>query len=238
MWSRKARQLLRKAGFSIRRTEHGIGGEPFSDMAYLLGHNRPTIFDVGANVGQSLSTFRTFFPDATIHSFEPSPSTFRTLQASASHLPNVRLWNYGLAASPGQLILHENTLPEWSSLLPLGESGWGSVTRDTPVSLHTVDNFCRDQGIDRIDILKSDTQGYELEVFRGAERMFRQNAVGMVYCELCFSKLYEHMPRFTEVYDFLVSHDFQLVSFYEIAYQKGLASWTDGLFLHKTHAPR
>jgi FkbM family methyltransferase len=45
----------------------------------------------------------------------------------------------------------------------------GAVVAETPVTVTTLDEYCAANGIERIDLLKNDTQGYELEVLRGAE---------------------------------------------------------------------
>jgi hypothetical protein len=117
----------------------------------------------------------------------------------------------------------------------LGERGWGSVIRQTRVPMQTIDQFCLDHGIGQVDILKSDTQGYDLEVLKGACQMFQNNAIKLVFSEVVFSKLYNEMAPFTELYDFLIARDFMLVSFYDIFYTKDrLASWTDGLFVHRS----
>ena len=81
MTARRAiRAMLGKLGYAISRTEGGLGGDPFADMHVLIGQDEPLILDVGANVGQSIEAFRSWFPDAHIHSFEPSPATFARLK--------------------------------------------------------------------------------------------------------------------------------------------------------------
>ncbi len=235
--TRVIRRVMRRLGYSISRVEGGLGGSPFDDMALFLPDDRPLIFDVGANVGQSIRNFRARFRQARIHSFEPSPSTFATLKGNAGGLNAVSLWNCALGATPGQLTLIENTMPEWSSFLPPGKCAYGRIARETQVPVTTVDSFCAEQGITAIDVLKSDTQGYEFEVFQGAGGMFRRNAIRMIYCELIFSELYKNMPSFGRLYDYLTGHGFLLVSFYSIAYEKRLAGWTDGLFVHRAYLP-
>src|ERR1700722_10440774 len=101
--TRMVRKLLRRMGYSIARVEGGIGGEPFGDMARFLPDNSPLVFDVGANVGQSIRNFRVSFPNAEIHSFEPSPATFNRLKANAAQLPKVHLWNCALGSAAGRL---------------------------------------------------------------------------------------------------------------------------------------
>ena len=41
-----------------------------------------TIFDVGANIGQSADNYHAWFPSARIFCFEPIPTTFRSLVAN------------------------------------------------------------------------------------------------------------------------------------------------------------
>jgi FkbM family methyltransferase len=227
-----ANRGLSRFGYQLRRCNDGIGVDQWSDMLRLIDSKRPLVFDVGANAGQSINWFRRIFPASEIHSFEPSPRVFSTLKQNHGATPGVRLWNCALGSEPGKLLLNENTLSEWSSLLPL-DHGWGKVERQTPVPIDTIDQFCARETIPQIDILKSDTQGYEMDVFRGAREMLNHGAIRLVYCEMIFSPQYTGQARFAEIYEFLVCHGFHLVSFYDIVHENGLASWTDGLFLHK-----
>jgi len=228
------RRIFASFGYSISPQPQGIGGNAFADMASLVRTDHPVIFDVGANAGQSIENFRLWFKDAEIHSFEPSPATFQLLQRNVASDARIRPWNYALGAHQEDAEFLENTLPECSSFLPLGESGWGSVARKIKVPVRTVDDFCTEHGIGRINILKTDTQGYELEVFKGADRMFRQGAVDLVFCEMAIAEQYAGAPSFGQLYDYLVSQDFRLVSFYSIFYEQSLAAWTDGLFIHRS----
>jgi hypothetical protein len=52
---------------------------------------------------------------------------------------------------------------------------------------------------------------------------------------MIIADLYAGMPSFGQLFDFLVNHGFSLVSFYDISYDRGLAAWTDGLFIHRSH---
>ena len=128
----------------------------------------------------------------------------------------------------------ENSVSSMSSFSPPSEFAWGEVTKETLVEVKTIDQFCEDERIDRIDVLKSDTQGFELEVFKGAERTIRAGRIGLVYFETIFSDMYKELPSFAETYEYLTTRDFLLVSFYQICYQKRLASWSDALFVHRS----
>jgi FkbM family methyltransferase len=234
-WRRSVRRVFHKLGYHISHFD-GVGGDPFRDMASFVHEEPPLIFDVGANVGQSIENFRSAFKkEIQIHAFEPSPTTFKQLKKNASQISNVHLWNCALGSSAQQLKLLENSKPEWSSFLPISAFARGSVVRETLVPMQTLDGFCQEHGISKIDILKTDTQGYELEVFKGAERTITEGRIGVLFCEVIFSDMYKGLPNFSQVFDFLTNHDFLLVSFYDIFHEKRLASWTDGLFVHKSY---
>jgi FkbM family methyltransferase len=230
MLKKLIKQLAISAGYTISRVPDW-GANPLNDMRKVLRNSHPLIFDVGANIGQSVRWFRSAYPTSEIHSFEPSPSTFEILKSTTSG-PHTHLWNYAIGASPGQLELQENESSDMSSFLPVGESGWGEVIRRTSVTMQTIDQFCSDHQIGHIDILKSDTQGYDLEVFAGAERMFAQKKVSLVFSEINFLEIYRGQASFGKIYDFLYRNDFRLLSFYNISRRGGLAGWTDGLFVH------
>ena len=231
---RAVRKVLAQLGYSIHRAQSGIGGDAFADIHTLINRDRPLIFDVGANVGQSIDAFRSWFPDGYIHSFEPSPTIFKPLKAKVERLPNVACWNMALGSEPADGLLNENSMSEWSSLLPL-DSGWGSVVRQTSVPVRTVDSFSEEHRIAEIDLLKSDTQGFELEVLRGARKMLQEARVGLIYCEIIFTQLYKGVPPFTAICNFLLEHGFSLVSFYNFSYTEALtADWADALFIHSS----
>jgi len=133
------------------------------------------------------------------------------------------------------MTLLENSASDMSSFLPLGDTGWGTVERQTSVDVKTVDQVCAEAGVRQIDILKSDTQGFDLEVFKGAEQTISLNRVGLIYFEVIFSDMYRGAPSFSEVYDYLLARGFLLVSIYNFTYQNELASWADALFVHKSY---
>lgn len=235
--------LLRFFGYEIARvkvTEEGgvfvkgteFGWDPFQDMALLMdAQSGLTIFDVGANLGQSASKFRNLFSIISLHCFEPSPETFHRLSINLLGFPNTNLWNLGVGSRAGSLELIVNSSSDMSSFLPQGETAWGQVVGKKEVQVITLDNFTENNGIEFIHILKSDTQGYDFEVLRGADRLLRNQKIGLVYFEFIFSKMYANLPPFEQVFGYLAERGYLLVSFYDICYQNSTASWMDALFV-------
>jgi FkbM family methyltransferase len=77
-----------------------------------------------------------------------------------------------MALSPafGTLEFSENRNSELSSFLPLGSGvpeGWGEAQGKIAVPVVTVDGYCGENAVSRIDVLKIDTQGFDFEVLGG-----------------------------------------------------------------------
>jgi FkbM family methyltransferase len=230
------RKLVRKIGFDIIPLElNKVGEYPYYDMSKFISSQTPMLFDVGANYGQTIDDFREVFKNGIINSFEPSPITFDGLKKNTYNMKNVFIWNCGIGSSTKPMILNENTHRNMSSFLEMGDEGWGIVNDKTTVSVTTIDEFCKEHKIEKIDVLKIDTQGFELEVLKGARTSMLENRIGLLYFEVTFIDMYKGLPSFGELYDFAIDHGFELISIYPIKYKKNMAGWTDILFKHKKY---
>lgn len=238
-------QALRRADGSLDiRPLVRLGNDPIRDARYILGESVRTVFDIGANAGQTALRFAPAFPRATVYSFEPDPDTFRRLVAAVAHLPTVRPFNLALGSASGEARLFRFASDQTNSLLPKAHGAESYVadadclreTGSVPVAVTTLDGVCEELRIARIDLLKMDTQGYELEVLRGAQRLLESGAIGLIYTELCFVRYYEHQPLFQDVYTFLYERGYRIVGLYESGflthcYQVG----GNALFVHESH---
>ena len=73
------RRSIRKLGYDVHRFGPGI--DPYYDLAQLIRPvPRPIIFDVGANIGQTIESILGVLNEPVIHAFEPMPSAFARLR--------------------------------------------------------------------------------------------------------------------------------------------------------------
>ena len=184
----------------------------------------------GANTGQSVALFRKLLPSSVIHCFEPNRSAYPELERNTSELADLRLNHVAVGALSGIQRFFEYDDSQMSSVLAGGPEGWGTMTGEFDVSVITLDDYCSELGIERVDLLKSDTQGYDLEVLKEAEGLLRSGRVGLVYTEVIFSDLYTGLPGFDVPYPFLVDCDMRLVALYNYAMHDRVAAWCDALF--------
>lgn len=225
----------KRLGYQVRPiTGEKLGYNPFDDMARLIRLSAtaqpPVVFDVGANIGQSITRIRETMANSIIHSFEPSPGTFAQLRQNTVGVRHLKLNNVGLGACRGELPFLENDCSDMSSFLEPGSACWGEVGQPVTVPVRTVDDYCDSEAISRIDVLKSDTQGFDLEVIKGAERMIREHRIHLIFIELTFCELYKGLPTLDEIYKHMRERDFSLVLFYRFTHQNGRAGWSDALF--------
>lgn len=148
----------------------------------LVGVGSPTLFDVGANVGNYTKLLQKYFPTARIFSFEPSHETFETLRKNCP--PPVHAVNLALSDRPAKSILYSHSGNSTiASLYQRKLSGKHSLDKTEEITVDTVDNFCAKNKVISIDLLKLDIEGNELKCLKGAERMLSEGNIRFVQFE-------------------------------------------------------
>ena len=185
------RAVLERAGYVLwKRDFIRYGVLPFVDIQRLseeFGRKINVFFDVGANVGQTSQLALTSFPGAAVWAFEPVPEVFDKLSSvrSTRFFPH----QVALGDKEGEVALYsfeEDTATLARSLVPNARFPvrYGLHCSEAgKVRCRTIDSFCAEAGIEKIDVLKIDVEGFELSVLKGAERMFRMGRIGFVYLE-------------------------------------------------------
>ncbi len=122
-----------------------------------------TILDIGANVGVSCAYLRKCFPEAHIHAFEPAPSNVAVLRRNAASLGNMTVHGFALGDADGELELFDSDNP--SNFGGFSAHGVGiDPSRSTRVQVRRTDTALAELGVDRVDLIKIDTEGAEWEI--------------------------------------------------------------------------
>ncbi len=153
-------------------------------LARAWGYPIKCFFDVGANDGASARAALAAFPDADILSFEPHPVTFARLRDSVTG-PRFRAFNIALGDKTGEAEFFCYDDHKINSLLPDARFAvrFGQSGRAIKVGICSIDEFCLANGISSIDVLKIDTEGYELPVIKGASQKLARREIKFVYAE-------------------------------------------------------
>lgn len=187
------RTLCERAGYVLwKRDFIRYGVEPFLDMQRLsCAWKKPvkTFFDVGANVGQTAAAAREAFPSARIFSFEPHPATFQRLHSAIPASALFSAHHLAFSDKEGIATFYEYATDgegtNINSLVPNARfpTQRGYKANQITVPCSTIDDFCADNSVERIDVLKMDTEGSEMFVLKGAQETLRNGRVGLILTE-------------------------------------------------------
>lgn len=174
----------------------------FEEIAELVGRDDAVILEVGANDGTDTLTFAQTFPKARIHAFEPDPRAASRFRDKVD-APNVTLHELAISNTNGTLTFHQSD----GAVDGGPDGGWdlsGSlrapkqhlerhpgITFDNTIEVQasTLDSWCEQTGIDRIDFLWADVQGAEADLIRGATGILP--ATRFFYTEYDNREMYE-----------------------------------------------
>lgn len=145
------------------------------------------VFDVGANEGQFLHQILNKLNnlDYCIHSFEPSEDAFNLLHDKFKYKSNIIFNKFGLSNYIGEAnLFYDKKGSGLASLTKRRLDHFGiNFNNFEKVKIDTLDNYCTDKKIKYIDLLKLDVEGHELDVLKGATRMFQEQRICMVSFE-------------------------------------------------------
>lgn len=210
------------------------------DLTRLVGSEAAVIVDIGANTGQSAALFSRLFPQATILAIEPFDASYKAIMARGVQRVHPHLLAMG--ARNGTAVLHVNSQSVTNSLLIASPEGQRLFPKhmdpisNVKVEMITLDSFAAREGLDRIDLLKIDVQGTELEVLRGGHSILPRVHVIQIECN--FIPIYENSSVFSEVDIVLRRAGFEFYNFYGL-HQDPVSRrlvFGDALFVRKTNA--
>jgi FkbM family methyltransferase len=163
----------------------GIYEAPLIRLLQSLDTRGWTCCDVGANVGAiTLALAKFVGPTGKIYSFEPGPPNLSRLRANLSLNCNVanrvQVIEAGVGRIPGELFWAEERGNPGNALV--------GATGSHKIGIITLDEFVRERSISKLDFLKIDVEGMELDVMQGGAETLRRFRP-MLY--------FETLPRYT-----------------------------------------
>ncbi len=193
-------------------------------------------FDIGANVGQTSSKINHYFPNAIIYAFEPVKNTFDQLVANTQAIPKIRVYQNAMGAMQGELTIYHRPESEWNSLVKeLNDLAKNEGAVSEMVQVNTIDHFMNEQQLKKIDILKSDTEGFELQVLQGAKYSLQEKLIDMLYIEIGFEKGDQQHTHWIEVVNHLEQYGYSFCGLFESSYGLDLKPYYgNALFMSQT----
>lgn len=241
-------KIINLTGYKLSKNQTPKNQDPFKMQVELIQKAGRTtadplvIFDIGAFIGNIAKEYKTLFPNAAVHCFEPFPESYQRLLENVKGINNILPNNFGMADFNGTTTFNSNKSAPTNSLLSTHQDGakvWGDGLLDTvdkvEVKMETLDNYCAQHQITSIDIMKLDAQGAENLILKGGEKSLKNGVVKIIYTEILTLPTYENQVEFDEMLALFRSMGFRLFNVYNLySTEAGQLGQMDAIFVHES----
>ena len=192
------------------------------------------VFDVGAHYGETIKLFLKNLNVKKIYSFEPSPINFEVLRNNTLRYRSntVRIFNSGLGEKISTDLINQTIESSSSTMNQINtESKYfkkklkilnikdkNKFFKKFEVKLLTLDYFIKKNSIDFIDLLKIDTEGYELNILKGLSEY--SDKVHLVYFEHHYDDMIIKNYKFGDIHDLLIKKNFKMIKKSKMIFRK------------------
>lgn len=178
------------------------------------------IIEAGAFDGKDTKKLSAFFPNATIHAFEPVPEIFDKLTSQTSANTNVHRYQVALSNKTGSISFYIAQNPKKPG--KICQAGTIMVPKERlqkspiiypktiTVSTTTLDDWAEQNHIKRVDFLWLDLQGHELAVLKAATDLIK--GVSIIFLEVNFIEAYQDQPSPQEIDEWLKNKGFEALA--------------------------
>ena len=226
-------------------------------LRMLLTEACPVIFDVGASVGTTLREFKEWGPDGRIHCFEPQEECWDELEGNALRYPGGQVvlnqravgsiktdravfYTHNISRGISgfhKINLESNDSIKLKEVWESGERGLAQyeegLNQERSVEVVRLDDYMQEAGVEGINLLKIDTQGFEPEVLEGLGS--RLENVDVVLTELMFYDYYQRSLSFSDIERWLLPAGLHLYDINHISRNpmNGRTDWVDVIYVNE-----
>ena len=233
------KNIFRKLGYDLVSNKLlAKSDDPFHIISIISDREKVcVVVDGGASIGDTSQRFSDLFPNAIIYSFEPYPEFIKCLEAKSAKNPKIHVEPFALSSTSGKEKLIVNKSKGTNSLLTgakLGKSIYGEqMEMESAIEVYatTLDTWAQKQGIEKIDILKLDLQGGELEALKGSASLLEDGKVSMILCEVILQKCYDDQPRWHNIANLVEGYGYRLLNLYQPHFHLGSIIQADFIFV-------
>ncbi|MGV3599091.1 MAG: FkbM family methyltransferase [Bacteroidota bacterium] len=201
---------MRGLGMLNHKTDR-ISGEGYFLSKMVREYNLSNIFDIGANIGDYANTCRNIGFKGPVFSFEPHPITFKTLERNTTN-KDITAYNIGFSENVGELTIYDYSKSDGSEHASLYKEVLTELHKEEVtehvVAIDTIDNFIEKKSIQKIGLLKIDTEGNELPILKGAKNALSSKKIDVIHFE--FNEMNVISRAYFRDFYSLLNQDFNL----------------------------
>jgi FkbM family methyltransferase len=139
----------------------------------LLCESDSRVLDVGANIGMTALALSQICPRGQVAAIEPVPHTFHYLQRNVAQADsgNIKIFNFALGSREGLALMQGHPSNLACSFIADNYTILASDHFSHKITVKRLDEAFCELSLDRLDFMKVDVEGFELEVFAGAKKI-------------------------------------------------------------------
>ena len=199
--------------------------------------NLKYFLDIGAHMGTYSDLILRNFKNCKILMFEPQKNIFNKIQVKYKNKKNIKIYNcaisdkstfkniyinrHGLTSSLSTLDLKNNKYLQLKARL-FGTTGPGMILKKTKVKTRTLNKIIKSK---KIDLVKIDTEGHELEVLKGMKKSIKN--IKCILAEFHNDEIYlSYKPE--KIHNYLIKNNFSL----KTAFKFPFTTWEDRFYFN------
>lgn len=228
--------ILRNRAFPLTRYFPRGVNWMYDIQRYARKRDFHTIFDVGANIGQTVGALLPFFPNTNIFCFEPVSASYQKLVQAFGQRANC--FNVALGNEIGTRTIRLQSNSELNTFQSIQGASFTGVVET--VNIVTLDSFCSKHDIRFIDLLKMDVQGWETEVIAGARGLLDRKSIRFILAETAFRRGGGDMTLFGHLDEELAGAGFLFSGFYDFlryGENKEFTLFANALYINPNFTP-
>ena len=183
-------------------------------------------FDIGAHEGESIEVFSKNLNIKKIYSFEPSPINFFKLKNKVNFFSKkfkgleIYLENVGVGEEEKKIYLKQLNESSSSTINQINKNSKyfkkkkffltklkaENFYKNIDIQIIRLDNYLNNKGIEYINFMKIDTEGYELNVLKGLGTKIR--SVQYIMFEHHYDDMVIKKYKFSDINELLVKNNF------------------------------
>jgi FkbM family methyltransferase len=196
--------------------------------------------DIGSHKGTYTDLFIKNFKNSKVLMFEPQTKIFYFIKKKYKNKNNVKCFNIAISDDQSKKLLSINEHDLTSSFstfnkknnylkvkaILFGKSLKKMINKKAIVKTSTLDEIIKTKKIFKIDLVKIDTEGHELQVLKGMKKSLKK--INHIMVEIHNDEIYQNYnPK--KVHNFLIRNNYELKDKFRFPF----TTWEDRIYTRK-----
>ena len=198
----------------------------FNDIDYICGEeyilSTNVLKKIGINIGAGMGeTYELFNDDfGIVYCFEPNEHCYNEI-TKKKYDDKFKIYNYGISDTDGYSKFNNCDHYGYSSILDFDDkgdffklcekidTGFNNILNIRRIKIKRLDTFIKENNINKIDLLKIDTQGHDLNIVKSLGNYI--NIVDTIMLECQIKTLYKNSHTKDEIVNYMNNNNFKLI---------------------------